>query len=265
MAPDRHRLRARFEEVPELYDRARPVYPAQVFDDLVELAGLPKAGRVLEIGCGTGQATLPLAERGFEIVCVELGEQLAEVARQKLSAFPKVEIFNASFESWEPSGHFDAIVAFTAFHWIDPEVRYAKPARLLGKHGALAVVATQHVLPEDGDPFFVQVQRDYEAVVPHDEKTQGGAPPRPDAVGDLGNEIEAGGYFRPVAARRYLWNVTYSADEYIAVLDTYSGHRSLDEPTRQELYERIRRRIDHQPGRKVEKSYLATMNVAQGL
>src|SRR5437588_12952784 len=79
---DRRRLRATFEEVPELYDRARPLYPAELFDDLVSFAGLEAGSQVLEIGCGTGQATLPLAERGFDIVGVELGTGLAAVTRR---------------------------------------------------------------------------------------------------------------------------------------------------------------------------------------
>ena len=69
---DRHRLRATFDEVADLYEAARPTYPPQLFDDLVSLAGLSPGARVVEIGCGTGQATLPLAERGLEIVCVLL-------------------------------------------------------------------------------------------------------------------------------------------------------------------------------------------------
>ena len=84
---DRRRLRTTFEEVPELYDRARPHYPAELFGDLVSFGRLGPGSRVLEIGCGTGQATLPLAERGFEVVCVELGAGLAEVARRKLAGF----------------------------------------------------------------------------------------------------------------------------------------------------------------------------------
>lgn len=260
----RHRLRTTFEEVPELYDRARPTYPAQVFDDLVALASLPPAARIVEIGCGTGQATLPLAERGFQIVCVELGEQLAAVARRKLATFPTVEIVNASFETWQPAeAGFDAVVAFTAFHWIDPELRYQKSASLLRDGGALAVVAAEHVLPPDGDPFFAEVQADYDAVNPNDEKTQAGAPGHPDAVGDLGDEIEASGHFRNVGVRRYLWDVSYTADEYIAVLDTYSGNRALDEETRRRLYERIRRRIEARPRAEVRKTYLATLNVAR--
>src|SRR5712691_5001525 len=130
-----------FEQVPELYDRARPVYPPEVFDDIVTLAGLYKGARVLEIGCGTGQATLPLAERGFQITCIELGEQLAALARRKLAAFPAVEVINAPFETWEPgAAGFDAVVAFTAFQWIDPELRYRKAASLLREAGALAVL-----------------------------------------------------------------------------------------------------------------------------
>ena len=252
-----------FEEGSELYDRARPVYPAELFDDFAALTGLPRGARLVEIGCATGQATLPLAKRGFEIVCVELGERLAGASRRKLAAFPKVEIINTSFETWEPTeGGFDAVVAFTAFHWIDPGVRFAKAARLLRDEGALAVVATQHVSSDGGDPFWADVQEDYDAIVPSDDN---GPPPRPDDVGDLGGEIEASGCFRNVAVRRYLWDVSYTADAYISVLDTYSGHRALDHGTRQRLYERIHRRIEARPEREVRKTYLATLNVAQRL
>src|SRR5437588_4415336 len=98
---DRRRLRATFEEVPELYERARPLYPAELLDDLVSFAGLEAGSQVLEIGCGTGQATLPLAERGLEVVCVELGAGLVAVARHKLAGFPRVEVVNTVFEEWE--------------------------------------------------------------------------------------------------------------------------------------------------------------------
>ena len=258
---DRERLRLTFDEVPDLYDKARPVYPDEVFDDIVALARLATHARVLEIGCGTGQATLPLARRGFELTCVELGAQLATVARRKLAAFAKVEIVNANFETWDPGGRrFDAVVAFTAFRWVDPELRYAKSAAVLDEEGRLAVVDTQHVWPDGTDPFWAEVQEDYDAVAPDPENRP---PPRPDAVGDLSAEIAASGRFENVAARRFLWDVTYTADEYIAVLDTYSGHRSFDDDTRRRLYERIHSRIEARPGATVSKTYLATLNVAR--
>src|SRR5262245_17480483 len=88
---DRVRLRQTFDGAAELYEQARPGYPPGVFADLAELAEVGPGCRVLEIGCGTGQATVPLAERGCQIVAVELGAGLAAVARRKLARFPSVE------------------------------------------------------------------------------------------------------------------------------------------------------------------------------
>jgi SAM-dependent methyltransferase len=261
MSDRRKRLRATFEQVPELYDRARPPYPAPLFDDLIALARVPEGGRLLEIGCGTGLATVPLAQRGLRIVCVELGAQLAAVARRNLAAFPGVEIVNADFETWEPEhGDFDAVVAFTAFHWIDPEVRYAKPARLLRPGGALAVVATHHVRVAGGEAFWDTVQEDYDAVVPSKENRP---MPYPHEILDLGPEIEASDRFRNVAVRSHQWQVTYTAEAYIAVIDTYSANRALDPETRRLLYDRIRRRIEARPDRTVTKTYVVTLNVAR--
>jgi hypothetical protein len=197
-------------------------------------------------------------------VCVELGEQLAATARRKLAAFPNVSIVNAPFETWQPEDGrtFDAVAAFTAFHWVEPELRYEKSAALLRDGGTLIVVATKHVLPAGGDAFWVDVQKDYDAVVPSDENAP---PPAPEDVPDLSAEVDGGGVFRTIAARRYLWEVNYDADQYIAVLDTYSGHRTLDESTRLDLYYRIRRRIEARPQRSVRKTYLAALNVARRL
>jgi SAM-dependent methyltransferase len=258
---DRSGRRAMFDQVAELYDRVRPSYPPDLFGDLVELAGLGPGSRVLEIGCGTGQGTIPLAERGLDIVCVELGEGLAVVARRNLAGFPGVEVVRADFEDWEPeTAGFDAVVAFTAFHWLDPTLRFEKSARLLGPEGALGVVGTQHVLPPGGDDFFVDVQADYAAVAPDPENRP---PSAPDDVTDLSREFATSGWFGEVAVRRYVWDVEYSADAYIDVLDTYSGHRAMEPAARERLYGRIRRRIEARPGGRVTKSYLALLHVAR--
>jgi ubiquinone/menaquinone biosynthesis C-methylase UbiE len=54
-----------FDEVPELYDRLRPTYPDELFADLVSIAGIHQGSSMLEVGCGTGQATRALAALGF--------------------------------------------------------------------------------------------------------------------------------------------------------------------------------------------------------
>ncbi|MGH2458750.1 MAG: SAM-dependent methyltransferase, partial [Chloroflexota bacterium] len=75
--------------------------------------------------------------------------------------------------------------------------------------------------------------------------------------------IEASGYFRDVAVRRYLWEVSYTADDYVALLSTSSWHRTLGDEARRGLFERIHRRIEGRPERMVRPSLLTTLNVAK--
>jgi SAM-dependent methyltransferase len=254
---DRERLRETFGSVAELYDRARPTYPAAVFDDLAELASLESGSRVLEIGPGTGQATKELARRGYAVTGVELSAELAEIARRNV---PAAEIDVGDFEQWEPGETgFDAIVAFTAFHWIAPDVRYAKTARLLRAGGALAVVAGVHVLPPGGDSFFAEVQEDYDAVVPHPDNRP---PQPPEEVESLwADEFRGSSLFQEVEERRHLHAIRYTADEYVAVLGTFSDNLALPEARREELFRRIHERIAARPDGAVTKHYVLLLTV----
>jgi protein-L-isoaspartate O-methyltransferase len=89
--PRRHGLRAEFDMAAEDYQRTRPVCPPQLFDDLIDRAGLEAGDRVIEIGCGTGQATVPLAQRRLAVTAIELGAELAAIARRRLGGFPAAE------------------------------------------------------------------------------------------------------------------------------------------------------------------------------
>jgi SAM-dependent methyltransferase len=253
---DRERLRETFGSVAELYDRARPEYPAVVFDDLAELARLEPGSRVLEIGPGTGQATAELVRRGYAVTGVELSPELAEVARRNV---PEAQFIVADFESWEPEElGFDAVTAFTAFHWIAPELRYAKPARLLRPGGALAVVTGRHVLPADGDPFFAEVQEDYDAVLPHPDNRP---PPPPEEVGGWAADLEGSGLFVDVVERRHLMTLTYTADSYVAVLGTFSDNLAIPAEQRENLFRRIHARIATRPEGTVTKHHLLVLTV----
>jgi SAM-dependent methyltransferase len=258
---DREFLRTTFGSVAEQYDRARPTYPAAVFDDLAELAGLEPGSRVLEIGPGTGKATVELARRGYAVTGVELSPELAAVAHRNLAELPGAEIEVGDFETWEPrEANFDAVVAFSAFHWIAPELRYAKPARLLRPGGALGVVGAPHVSLAWDDPFWDKVQEDYDAVVPHPDN---GPPPPPEQVEGWVPEFESSGLFENVTERREIAELTYTADEYVALLGTFSDNLALPEEQRAELFRRIHGRITAQPGGTVTKRHLVTLTVAR--
>ncbi|RFU86028.1 class I SAM-dependent methyltransferase [Streptomyces triticagri] len=252
-----------FDDGAELYERARPGYPAELFDDLEELAGVGDGCRVLEVGAGTGKATLPLAERGCRIVGVEVGEGMAAVARRKLVRFEDVQIVTADFETWPlPREPFDAVVAATAFHWIDPAVRMVRAADALRPGGALAVVATQHVAGGSED-FFAEVQGCYERFDP--ATPPGLRLPAADDVdtSDHAEEVARSGRFGPVVFRRYEWDLTYTTAGYLDVLRTYSGHRTLAEGAREALLACIGALIDGRYGGRVTKRYLTELRVAR--
>jgi SAM-dependent methyltransferase len=264
MADDRDRLRTTFDEAALLYDEVRPGYPDELFDDVVSLSGIPSAGRILEIGCGTGQATVPFARRGYRILCIELGENMAALARRNLEAYPQTEVRTGAFEEWPlQEGAFDLAISATAFHWLDPAVAYPKVAGALVPEGSLALFWNVHVQSDASEGFFEAAQEVYERetpeiVGPEDYKGL----PRPDEVPDRTGEIQSTGLFGEVITRNYQWDELYDAESYLRVLNTYSGHRSLRADRRERLFRGIANLIDSEFGGRIVKGYLTTLYAA---
>ena len=84
------KLKTTFNTASTLYEEIRPGYPEKLIQDVIDLSGLKNHSRILEVGCGTGKATRPFAERGYELVCLDIGADLIVVAREKLKEFPNV-------------------------------------------------------------------------------------------------------------------------------------------------------------------------------
>ncbi len=263
MSEDRNRLRASFDEEALLYDEARPGYPEQLFDDAISLSGIPPQGRILEIGCGTGQATIPFARRGYRVLSIELGENLAAIACAKLVAFPQVEVLTGDFERWpvEEQG-FDLVTSATALHWIDESMRYHKIARALKPGGAVAPFWYAHVHTDKDRGFFEGVQRVYLRVVPEKAKFYKGLSRPEDIPASESGRVEATGLYGPVTVRRYPFEVEYDGESYIRLLNTYSDHRALESDVRKRLFEGIAELIDTEYGGYITKGYLATLYVA---
>lgn len=253
-------LRRTFDAAAATYQSARPEYPTELFDDLVEAAGLRAGARLLEVGCATGKATRPLLERGFSVECVELGENLAEQARRDLAGKP-FTVHVAPFESWvcEPET-FDLVYAATAWRWIDPQVRYRKAHSILRPRGHLAFWNAAHAFPDDFDAFFTDIQEVYDEIGERGPGTW--PPPKPDEVADQRDEINASGLFEAVQVHRYLWATHYTADQYIALLNTFSGHISMPDNQRDYLYREIRRRIGTRREPRVLRHWQAILHLA---
>ena len=257
---ERAAVRVTFDEDAEAYDRSRPLAPDEVFDDVVESAGLHPGSSVLEIGPGTGQATRPLAERGLRVVALELGPRLAALARQNLARFLDVEVVTGAFEAWDPgTARFDAVFACNSFHWIDPEIRFHKSARILGRGGHLVVLSTPWVIPDHADRFWWDVLDDYEAA---GEERVDPASKHPDQVGDIGPALRASGLFHEPTIRRYPFDVTFTADDYALNLATQSGIKRIPPEARARHISSIKRRVVDRGGT-VTAHLLAVLTVAR--
>jgi SAM-dependent methyltransferase len=257
----RDELGATFERVAGLYHRARPEYPDDLFAHLLRVTNLHPGARLLEIGCATGKATLPIARRGFHVTCIEPGHELAEAARQRLADFD-VDVVQSRFENWSAPGPlYDLAFAATAWHWVDPAVKYQKAAAALVPGGYLAFWAATHVIPYDGDPFFVEIQPVYDEI--GEGLPAGTSLPRPGELEDERAEIEASGLFQMVEATQYDWETVYDVEGYLDLLNTFSGHIAMKDWQRDRLYGEIRRRLAQRPGGLVRRHWGSVLQIAR--
>ena len=262
---DRERRASTFNEAAETYQRARPDYPEELFGELIATTRLSPGDRVLEIGCATGKATLPLARRGLQITCIEPGPDLVVAARRNLFGLG-AEVILGRFEDWDRDLAFDLVFAATAWQWIDSKVRYHKAWESLRRGGHLAFWDATHVFPDGGDPFFRELQEVYEEI---GESFPPDAPwprwPRPGQLPDQRSEIEASGLFEVVLIRHFDWERVYDAEAYLELLDTFSGHIAMKTWQRERLYGEIRRRLAERPDRSVRRHWGAVLHVARRL
>jgi SAM-dependent methyltransferase len=266
MTDDHSRRRATFDQVALLYDKARPGYPDALFDDVVALSGMPPGGQVLEVGCGTGQATVPFARRGYRILAIELGANLAAVARRNLAAYPEARVYVGSFEEYAIEAEsFDLVTSATAFHWIEPAVRYAKAARALKPGGAIALFWYHHVWSAASGDFFDEIQEFYLRASEAKAREYQGLPQPDDLTTTVKEEIDATGLFSEVAIRTYRWDLEYDAASYIDVLNTYSDHRDLPDDKREQLFRDIADLIDTRYSGRIVKGYVTQLYVAKRL
>lgn len=263
VADDPRQLTRTFDSAADQYQHARPEYPQELFETLVDVAGLQPGDRLLEVGCATGKATLPLARRGFRITCVEIGPALAAVARANLADFGDVDVIEDAFETWEPPAGelFDLVFAATAWHWLDPALRYERAWRLLRPGGHLAIWSALHVFPDAGDPFFAELQDVYDDI--GEGLPENATRPRPGELPDDRDEIERTGLFEDVVVRHFDWEVSYDAEGYLRLLDTFSGHIAMEPWQRDRLHGEIRRRLGARVDGRLRRHWGAVLQVAR--
>ena len=244
-------LKTTFNTAPTLYEDVRPGYPVERISDVVDISGIKNNSRILEVGCGTGKATQSFAERGYELVCLDIGADLIAVAKEKLKAFPNVSFVEQAFEAWKSEDKFNLVISATAFHWVNPKVRYLKASEVLKSKGFLAVFSNQHVRKDEG--FFAESQSLYDKYyLPLTAN-------RPTHATNFPG-VEA---FQDPIKRVYPWTQTYSSEQYIKLLNTYSGHIALPDKNKRLLFEGIVNLIETKYNGQITKHYEAVLDLRE--
>lgn len=250
-----------YGSVADHYNRVRPRYPQPLISRVVELAHLPKGANILEIGCGPGIATTAFAQFGFSLVCLEPSQSACAIARQNCAQYPNVEIVNATFEEWEPdSKKFDAVLAATSFHWVSPEIGFQKSASVLNHNGSLILLWNMTLQPQY--EIYQLLDRVYQSQAPglgryEDREKQN------DQLKRFGDAVIGCGYFKDLVSEQLPCELTYSIDEYLALLSTYSPYIALDPQKRETLFESLKDVLEQNCDKTLQVSYLSAFHVAQ--
>jgi SAM-dependent methyltransferase len=249
-----------FDKVAAEYDRIRPNYPIQVFEDIIEYSGIGYDDNILEIGCGTGQATSGFVELGYRnIDAVELGQALAAIAAEKFKDYEKVKIHNASFEQWEGTKkNYDLAISATAFHWIDPKVGYPKVSALLKDNAPIGFFWTHHV-PGKGE-IYDEISKCYQKHAPHLDYNN------TNQVEDIIKErislTTETGLFEDLVVKRYEWFERYTSDDFISLFNTNSAHQVLEKSIRDNLFKDIKEVIERH-GNEILKPQFVVLYLAR--
>ncbi len=127
-----------FSERPDAYARHRPTYPAAVFEWLA--SQVPSTKLAVDVGTGSGQAAVALAER-FDRV---LGLDPSEAQLRNARAHPRVEYRQSRAEQLAAEdGSADSLFVAQALHWFQHETFFREARRVLVSGGVLAVACYQ--------------------------------------------------------------------------------------------------------------------------
>ncbi len=252
-----------YSSVAESYNRVRPRYPQAVIEQAIHLAQLPPKAKILELGCGPAIATLPLAQLGFSLLSLEPNREASELAKLNCAEYPHVEIQNLAFEEWDlKCDRFDAVLAATSWHWIDPAIAYAKASAALKAQGALILL--WNTPPQLDQETYHLVHEVYETLAPSlplYARNEGRANHQADFM-KFSEMISDSGYFKNVNYESAIHQVVYSLDDYLLLLSTLSPYIALTEAKKNNLFATLREVLHQNRGNRLNLSFVSAFHVA---
>ena len=248
-------LRLTFNEDVQNYDRFRPTYADELFDEAIRFSSLDISKRALEIGIGTGQATLPFLKTGCKVTAIEIGDKLAQFSREKFAKFKSFEVINQDFESVQlDENAYDLIYSASAFHWIPQETGLPKVYRLLKSGGVFAWFSIQPTPSQEHFHIHEALQKVY------DEYSRFFGEHKPQLDPQIRQkQVEKKRMERFNALRQYAFvdvndelycgSRTFNAKDYTTLISTFSDHKAMPDESRIPFLKEIADTIDRCGGK----------------
>ncbi len=239
-----------FDTVASTYEKMRPGYAPELYRMIFDYIPIGEHSHVAEVGTGAGQATLPILQTGCRLTAVEYGERFSELLQEKFKDYPKFSVITGKFEETElETGAFDLVFSATAFHWIPEQIGYEKVFSMLKSGGAFARFAN-HPHPAGGNPALAEeIDEIYDRYYnKFHNRTRKPIPPYTEAQAKELAEI-AGKYgFTDLRHALFHRERVFSAEEYIALLGTYSDHIAIEASIRAKFFAAIKEAIGRHGG-----------------
>lgn len=229
---------------------------------MVEVAQLLPGSKILEVGCGSGVATVDFARLGYAIDAVEPNLEFCRLAEQHCADYPHVRIIPQTFEEWQvESDKFQIVLAANAWHWIASDIKYVKAAETLRNNGALVLLWNMSLEPS---PEVHQVLDGvYQQVAPSIAPKYEGKETQEEILQGLGKLVGDSGLFESPVTESISCERVYEVDRYLELLSSYSQYIALDAPTREALFSGLRTTIDQQFGGQIQLFNLAAYQIAK--
>ena len=235
-----------FELVADVYERARPGYPAEAVAWITDRLDLRPGRTVLDLGAGTGKLTRALLETGARVVAVEPGDAMrAELER----GVPGVEALRGSAEEIPlPKASVDAIAIGQAFHWFRHDVALPEMWRVLRPGGGVALLWNTR---DPDAPLHREIGKLIAPFIP---------PDRPDSQ-EWSRELGESELFGPLEERRFSFVQELDADQLAERIASVSFIAAAPPAARLELDQQLRRVAQRLCGR-VDFPYLTLAYVS---
>lgn len=225
-----------FDNVAMDYDKSRPMYVKEIYEDIINYKQINQDSHVLEIGIGTGKATQPILDTHCHFVGIEPGENLATLAKERLRKYANFSLYNLTLQDYICADNsFDLVYSATAFHWIPEEYGYRRVYNLLKSGGVFARFAYHAGADKGRRELTDEIQELYRKYMYQEN------PPVEFSDADAKRLADKALAYGFVDVKHMLYHATkdFTADEYISLLKTYPDHMKLESVVREKLFEGI--------------------------